>query len=74
VLGKLLSTRQETYNENNNDNIEQCQTPWQSQLSRALMRAEIVWFGFSSPRGAFKLKTTLHRGGGVLMLMVDKYG
>ena len=35
-------------------------------------RAEIVWFGFSSPRGAFKLKTTLHRRGGVLMLMVDK--
>ena len=37
-------------------------------------RAEIVWFGFLSPRGAFKLKTTLHklgRGGGVLMLMVD---
>ena len=27
-------------------------------------RAEIVWFGFSSPRGAFRLKTTL-------MLMVD---
>ena len=35
-------------------------------------RAEIVWFGFSSPRGAFRLKTTLHGGGGVLMLMVDK--
>jgi len=34
-------------------------------------RAEIVWFGFLSPRGAFKLKTTLHKRGGVLMLMVD---
>ena len=34
-------------------------------------RAEIVWFGFSSPRGAFRLKTTLHGGGGGLMLMVD---
>ena len=29
-------------------------------------RAEIVWFGFSSPRGAFRLKTTLHGGGGGL--------
>ena len=36
-------------------------------------RAEIFWFGFSSPRGAFRLKTTLHGGGGVLMLMVDTY-
>jgi len=34
-------------------------------------RAEIVWFGFSSQRGAFRLKTTLHGGEGVLMLMVD---
>ena len=34
-------------------------------------RAEIVWFGFSPPRGAFRLKTTLHIGGGGLMLMVD---
>ena len=33
-------------------------------------RAEIVWFGFVSER-SFRLKTTLHRGGGVLMLMVD---
>jgi len=29
-------------------------------------RAEIVWFGFSSSRGAFRLKTTLHGGGGGL--------
>ena len=35
-------------------------------------QAEIVWFGFSSPRGAFRLKTTLHGWGGVLKLMVDK--
>ena len=35
-------------------------------------RVEIVWFGFSSLRGAFELKTTLHRRGGGLMLMVDK--
>ena len=28
-------------------------------------RAEIVWFGFSSRRGAFRLKTTLHGGGGL---------
>jgi len=30
-------------------------------------RAEIVWFGFLSPRGAFKLKTILHKlwGGGL---------
>ena len=35
-------------------------------------RAKIVWFGFLSPRGAFKLKTILHElWGGVLMLMVD---
>ena len=26
------------------------------------MRAEIIWFGFFSPRGDFKLKTTLSRG------------
>ena len=29
-------------------------------------RAEIVWFCFSSPKGAFRLKTTLHGGGGGL--------
>ena len=33
------------------------------------MRAEIIWFGFS-PRGDFKLKTTLSRG---LKLMVNNH-
>ena len=45
--------------------------PWSENKEK---QAEIVWFGFSSPRGAFRLKTTLHKtGGGVLMLMVDKH-
>ena len=52
-------------------NFEVCKSVYIPLSENKEKQAEIVWFGFSSPRGAFRLKTTLHGGGGVLMLMVD---